>query len=125
MAIETIATATAIPANLMAILRQSHDARERMLDWVLAIGVSAVLVYAFRDSIAGWFAGHSDDPNTGRAEPPKPDPDADAWKTGNPAVDYVSYNMPRSRAYRWGVAPIPTLPPRNRQRPPIPPVGAA
>jgi hypothetical protein len=96
--------AVRIPANVMALLRQSYDTREKILDWCLAIGVAVALAYTFRDQLRGMCG--LDDPgvNAGREAEPQPSQDvAGAFPAGGTPNDAYTYNMPVSRAIRYSV----------------------
>jgi len=86
-----------IPANAMRLLRQSYDSREKVLDWWLAIFVTAALVYAFRDQLRG-FVKPQADANAGRVDSMVPNQGVgDAFPNYgiNPLI--YTYNMPPSR----------------------------
>jgi hypothetical protein len=128
---ETIATTERIPANIMGLLRQSYDSREKILDWVLAIGVTLALVYAFRDELQS-LVGSPDQagPNTGRSPEPQPNQNIagafpNAGTEGGRWPGLYAYNMPSSRDIRYTVGPSATAPPVNPSNPPEYPTGAA
>jgi hypothetical protein len=104
-----------VPANLLRMVRQSYDSREKVLDWMLAIGVVATLSYVFRDEIRGCiWPGVPDDPNAGRADEPTPNQDvADAFPGGGMRPGLYTYNMPPARNFRYSAAPSGTRPPHN------------
>lgn len=112
-----------VPANMMRIIRQSYDSREKVLDWCLAIGVVVALCWAFRDQLMNvlWPVP---DPNAGRTDAPVPNQDvATALPIGNPArADVYTYNMPKSRQIKFGSAPSGVGPPDNPSLPPLYPV---
>lgn len=121
--LSAVETATRIPANVMGLLRQSYDSREKALDWLLAIGVSVALVYCFRDEIRGFVGTPEAGPNAGAAPDPQPNqdigtafpfagPDGGRW----PAL--YAYNMPPSRNIRSSVGPSGMMPPANPSLPP-------
>lgn len=115
---------TRIPANLMGLLRQSYDTREKALDWILAIFVCAALVYAFRDQLVGLASSVSQndpaagDPNTGRAASIYPDMDIStafplAGTKGGRWPALYAYNMPASRNLRYQAGPSSGAPPND------------
>lgn len=108
-----------IPANIYGLIRQSYDTREKILDWMLAIGTVAVLAWAFRDQIRTvvWPYDNAD-PDTGRTDPPVPNQDVSgAFPTGRRS-DLYTYNLPYCRTSREGVGPSGTRPPLNPALPP-------
>lgn len=124
MPIENDLAATAdatvrVPANIYALLRQSYDTREKILDWMLAIGTVATMAYVFRDQIRTTLWPYDNaDPDTGRADPPTPNQDvAGAFPTGR-RCDLYTYNLPYSRTARQGIGPTATRPPLNPALPP-------
>lgn len=112
-------TVVHIPANLMGLIRQSYDSREKVLDWLLAISVVVVMAYVFRDEIRSCFVV---DPsaNTGRTDEVQPSQDIQgAFPYGGRNTDRLyTYNMPSSRNYRYTVGPSSTRPPNNPSAPP-------
>lgn len=109
-----------IPQNIMSLLRQSYDSREKVLDWCLAFGVAGALVYVFRDELAALARPPSVDPNAGRADEPIPNVDlATAFPANQRAQPSLyTYNMPVSRAIRYSVGPSGTMPPIDPSQPP-------
>lgn len=116
--------AVRVPAGIMALLRQSYDSREKVLDWLLAIGVVAALVWAFRDDIRSSIGITSaTDPNLGRTDPAVPSMDVrgafpGAGRTGGRWPALYAYNMPASRAFRYAAGPSGTRPPTDPSVPP-------
>lgn len=108
-----------VPANLMHFIRQSYDTREKMLDWMLAIGVTAALTYAFRDELRTLIGiTNNVDANTGRDDNPVPNQDIGsafphAGTTGGRWPALYNYNMPTSRRIRYDAPPSGTRPPDN------------
>lgn len=108
-----------VPGNLMHFIRQSYDTREKMLDWMLALGVAGALTFAFRDEIRTWLgiAGEAG-PNVGRADNIVPNQDIGsafpyAGREGGRWPALYNYNMPSSRNIRYNAGPSGTRPPRN------------
>lgn len=106
---ETARETVRVPANLMSLVRQSYDSREKVLDWLLAIAAAATMAYVFRGQITAFFVPTGiTDPNTGNDCEPLPDtgPAAlnEAFPTGT-RVDLYTYNLPRSRNIRYSVGP--------------------
>lgn len=103
-----------LPANLMGILRESYDSRQKVLDWMLSIAVVVVAVYAFWPTLKDLL-------NSEKIITPSQDvagalPDVFAQPV--PASIYT-YNMPSSRSkIRTGIGPSATRPPVNPSRPP-------
>jgi hypothetical protein len=112
-------TVVRVPANLMALIRQSYDSREKVLDWMLAIAVVAAMVYVFRDELRSCLAG---DPsvNAGRVDAPMPSQDLQgAFPFGGRNTDRLyTYNMPSSRKYKYSAGPSGTRPPADPSQPP-------
>lgn len=108
-----------VPSNIMGLLRQSYDSREKMLDWMLAIGVTVALVVAFRDELRSMLGVSGDaGPNVGRRAPSVPNQDLGsafpyAGRTGGRYPALYAYNMPTSRNFRYGIGPSGTRPPDN------------
>lgn len=101
-----------VPANIMGLLRQSYDTREKVLDWMLAIGVTAALAYAYGDEIRGWLAA---------PEPDAPAPNADVGGAFDASIrkpEIYTYNMPVSRRARYGPGPSAVSPPADPGQPP-------
>jgi hypothetical protein len=100
-----------VPANIMGLLRQSYDTREKALDWCLAIAVVAALTFAFRDEIRGMFdAQPNPDPNAGMDPEPQANVNVrgafpDAGPSGGRWPALYAYNMPSSRIIRMSVGP--------------------
>lgn len=108
-----------VPANIMGLLRQSYDSREKVLDWILALTVVIVLVWIFRDQLLGMVASDATDPNAGRADEPTPNLDVrGAFPFRGTGPDLYSYNMPVSREIRYSVGPSATRVPGNPAVPP-------
>jgi hypothetical protein len=118
-ATETAARETVrLPANLMSLVRQSYDSREKILDWCLAIGVVASLAWVFRDQIISVCSAEPG-PNAGRRDAPQPNQDvANAFRPAKARADIYTYNMPPSRKIRYGIGPSSTRPPGNPSLPP-------
>jgi hypothetical protein len=116
--------AVRVPAGMMALLRQSYDTREKVLDWLLAIGVVSAMVWVFRDDLRSAIGVTSDtDPNIGRTDPAVPSMDVrgafpGAGPSGGRWPALYSYNMPASRAFRYAAGPSGTRPPSNPSIPP-------
>lgn len=111
-------TTVRLPANIMGLIRQSYDSREKVLDWCLAIGVVGSLAWVFRDQISGFCAAEPG-PNAGRTDPPEPNQDVrNAFRSAPARPDIYTYNMPSSRNIRYRVGPSMTAPPGNPSGPP-------
>lgn len=107
-----------VPNGIMALLRQSYDSRERVLDWMLAIGVACGLVYAFRDELRGFIAS-PEDANAGRTDDLEPNQNIPgAFPNTAQRPDLYSYNMPAARNIRYGIGPSSVPPPANPANPP-------
>ncbi len=108
-----------VPANIMGLLRQSYDTREKVLDWCLAIGAAATMAYVFRDEIGTLFSGAlpdlSDGPDAGRTDDMQPNQNVSGALPpfNRLRASLYSYNLPPSRAIRYGVGPSGTMPPSN------------
>lgn len=111
MALEELAAvneAVKLPANLMGLLRESYDSRQKVLDWLLAGSVAVVCVWAFWPQLTSLAA-------TGGPVTPNQDVDGalpSLWKQPLPANVYT-YNMPSSRRIRDGYGPSGTRTPFN------------
>ena len=46
-----------VPRNMLAMIRQSYDTREKVLDWCLAFAVALCLMYVFRDQLSAMISG--------------------------------------------------------------------
>lgn len=103
----TVETETVkLPANLMGILRESYDSRQKVLDWMLAGSVVVVCLWAFWPQLTSLAA-------TGGPVTPNQDVKGalpSVWKQQTPANVYT-YNMPSSRKIRSGVGPSGTRAP--------------
>lgn len=103
-----------IPSNVMGLLRESYDTRQKVLDWMLSIGVIAVLIWAFWEPLGSLFGGQDMKPSqnvsgVGGALPPRQTAPANIY----------TYNLPSSRRMiRTGVGPTGTRPPNNPSNPP-------
>ena len=112
-----------VPSNIMGLLRHSYDSREKVLDWMLAIGVVVALTFAFRDDLRSMLGVSGDvGPNAGRKAPPVPNQDIgtafpNAGPSGGRWPALYNYNMPVSRDIRYGVGPSATRPPDNPSQP--------
>ena len=107
-----------LPANLMALVRQSYDSREKVLDWMLALGVVGSLAWVFRDQLKGWCT-LDPGPNAGRADEPQPNQDvAGAFRPACARPDLYTYNMPPARNVRFSIGPTMSPPPSNPASPP-------
>lgn len=97
-----------IPSNVMGLLRESYDTRQKVLDWMLSIGVIAVLVWAFWSPLGELFGGKDIKPSQNVSGPGGALP-----KQVAPANIYT-YNLPPSRrGIRTGIGPSLTRPPHN------------
>lgn len=108
-----------VPRNIMGLLRQSYDSREKMLDWILAFAVAIALVLMFRDQIMACFITDPG-PNAGRDDPPVPSQNVDE---AIPPEDQTNarlytYNMPVSRKIRYFPGPSANPPPLDPSMPP-------
>lgn len=86
----------AIPANIMGLLRQSYDSREKMLDWLLAIATVGVVVAVFWPQLRA-ISGRKDmlpNDNVSGALPNK-----------GGYTDYLTYNLPPTRQLRARIGP--------------------
>ena len=112
-----------VPRNVMSMLRQSYDSREKVLDWLLAFAVVGCLVYIFRDQLRAclWpLPSASDGPNAGRTDNSQPNQNvAGAFPQQAKRPELFTYNMPSSRHGRYGVGPSGTRPPDNPSNPPV------
>ena len=106
-----------VPSNIMGLLRQSYSNREKMLDWMLAIGCALALCWAYRDTLLG-LAAPPTDPNTGRPTmvPNQNTPGAFPNTARQPR--FYSYNLPPSRKIAYAIGPSGTMPPANPSQPP-------
>lgn len=109
-----------VPRNIMGLLRQSYDTREKILDWMLAFFVAFALAWMFRDQIMAYFAPDPD-PNAGRDDPPVPSQNVDdAIPPGDRLnAKLYTYNLPPSRSIRWHVGPNANPPPANPSNAPV------
>lgn len=102
-----------IPRNVMGLLRQSYDSREKVLDWMVSIVVAVALVWAFRKELRGAI-GASSDPQAGAAPSLQPNMDiGDAFSNRGILARVYTYNMPMSRNIIKRVGPSGTRPPQN------------
>lgn len=107
-----------VPRNVMALLRQSYDTREKALDWILAIGVAATMAYVFWPQMVGWYRDGSG-PNAGRDPSPQPSQDvAGAFPVQRANASVYTYNMPASRTIRYRPGPNATKVPNDPSRQP-------
>jgi hypothetical protein len=109
-----------VPAGVMDLLRQSYGSRERVLDWMLAIGVTVTMAYVFRDELMGLITP-PDDANAGRVDSFQPNQNVPgAFPRGQkaPANPYT-YNMPPSRSVRYSVDTSGMMPPGNPAQTPF------
>jgi hypothetical protein len=111
-----------IPRNIMALLRESYDTREKALDWILALVVCSALVWAFRDELTTMFWGDTG-PNAGTDPEPQPNQNLgsafpNAGPSGGRWPALYAYNMPVSRNIRNSAGPSATSPPGNPSLPP-------
>jgi hypothetical protein len=103
-----------IPANLMGLLHQSYDSRQKVLDWMLAIGTVALLAWAFREQITAVISPPLDDPDAGLNDPAVPNMDlAGAFPASGKRPDLYTYNMPGSRIGSHPFGPTVTRMPRD------------
>ena len=108
-----------VPRNVMRLLEQSYGSREKVLDWMLALGVAATMVWVFRGQLAAMVGSVDTDPNVDRAGPLKPNTDlAGAFPASQRRPDLYTYNMPSSRALRNNPAPGGTGVPQDPSAPP-------
>jgi hypothetical protein len=122
-------TTIRIPRNVYAMLRESYDSREKVLDWLLAFAVVAALVYAFRDQLLACvmpkvIPDEHDTPEAGRHEDMMPNQNiAGALPARQAAQSNIyTYNMPPSRNLRHGMGPSGTRPPDDPGQAPAFPV---
>lgn len=113
-----------IPRNVMGLLRQSYDTREKVLDWALAFIVAGALAWAFKDEIRSMFLAPNPDPNAGKAPDPQPNVNLGsafpgAGQSGGRWPALYAYAMPSSRDIRASVGPNGTRPPSNPSNPPV------
>lgn len=117
---ETSAETIRVPRNIMGLLRQSYDTRERVLDWMLALFVAGALVLMFRDQIWACFIG---DPsaNAGRDDEPIPSQDINSAipPQNSTVAKLYTYNMPSSRSIKFRAGPSMTPPPSDPSQPPL------
>lgn len=109
-----------VPRNIMGLLRQSYDTREKVLDWMLAIALAITLVWLFQDRVTGLF--HVDpDANAGRDDPPVPSQEVDSAipPCNETTARIYTYNLPSSRTIRHQIGPSVTPPPIDPSRPPM------
>jgi hypothetical protein len=108
-----------VPRDLLAHFRQTYDTREKLLDWMLAAGVVAALLWAFRDELwSSWGWGEAG-VNAGRAGPSQPTQDTSGLACSSATrPDLYNYNAPFSRYLRYAIGPAGTAPPGNPSLPP-------
>ena len=113
-----------VPRNIMGLLRQSYDSREKVLDWLLAFSVALALAYLFQDQIRSLFLPDPD-VNANLDDPPQPSQAVDeAIPPCNATVAKIyTYNLPPSRIFRNDRGPSMTPPPANPSAPPSYPAG--
>ena len=114
-------TTVRVPANVLRLIRQSYDTREKVLDWLLAICVVVVLAYVCRDEIRGVLGmPDADDPNAGRHDDPQVNQDVqEAFQPyGGLRPSLYTYAMPVSRSIRYSAPPLGTRVPDNPSLPP-------
>lgn len=107
-----------VPANIMSLLRQSYDSREKVLDWILAITVAGLMVLVFRENLSEILFPDAG-PNAGRADEPVPNQAlASAFPYAGRSTDRLyTYNLPPSRDIRYARGPSATRPPGNPSLP--------
>ena len=102
-----------IPANAMSLLRQSYDSRQKVLDWMLAIGVAGAMCWAFKAELRGFLTSPIN-VNTGRDDDIVPNMAVrEARNFGDAGQGQYTYNLPASRALPFRVAPSGTRAPNN------------
>ncbi len=107
-----------IPRNAMRLLRQSYDSQEKTKDWLLAIAVVGAMVYVFRDQLMGLLPNAG--PNVGRHDHYVPNQAVgDAFPNTEIQPRIYTYNLPPSRAVKFGIGPSMTPAPRNPSNPPL------
>jgi len=109
-----------VPANMMRLLRESYDTRQKQLDWWLALAVAGALCWAFRDQLMG-IVGLSDaTANAGAYPHMKPNQDiGQAFPTPSGATgagrgtvwNGYTYNLPPSRQLKEARGPSATRQP--------------
>lgn len=100
-----------IPRNVMGLLRQSYDSREKQLDWIISIVVTLALAWAFRKELKGAL-GVNPSVNAGLAPSQQPNMDiGDAFPNDGILARVYTYNMPMSRTIVRRVGPSGTRPP--------------
>jgi hypothetical protein len=109
-----------VPANVLRLIRQSYDTREKTMDWLLAISVVAALAYIMRDEIRDMINPNGDDPNAGRPDDQQVNQDvAGAWAPyGGLRPSLYTYAMPVSRGLPFRAPPTGMRPPDNPSLPP-------
>jgi hypothetical protein len=99
---ETISSATNeayeqvinIPSGVMDLVRKSYDTRDKVLDWMLAVGVVATLVYVFWNQICSLLPSALDKYDI----MPNQDVTGALGKTPcQPVSNIYTYNMPPAR----------------------------
>jgi hypothetical protein len=83
-----------IPSGVMDLVRKSYDTRDKVFDWLLAIGVTGTLVYVFWDQICGLLPSA-----IGKYDiMPNQDVTGALGKTPcQPVSNIYTYNMPPAR----------------------------
>jgi hypothetical protein len=108
-----------IPRNVMGLLRQSYDTRQKMLDWMLAIGVALLMGWAFRAELMGLLAP-SYDVNDGTQDNYQPNMNlGEALRTDGVPSQIYTYNLPPSRNVRTDPTPQGVGLPSNPSQPPM------
>lgn len=101
-----------LPSNLMGILRESYDSRQKVLDWMLSLAVVAICVWAFWGPLSAL--------RTDKRITPSQDVDdalPNVFKQPVPSNIYT-YNLPSSRKIKQGIGPSATRRPLNPSHPP-------
>jgi hypothetical protein len=109
--VEVVNETVKLPSNLMSILRESYDSRQKVLDWMLSFAVIAVCIWAFWEPLVGMFPTRKVVPSqdVSGALP-------DVWRQPVPSKLYT-YNLPSSRTMHVGIGPSSTRPPHNPSKP--------
>lgn len=115
----TAAETIRVPRNIMGLLRQSYDTREKILDWMLALFVTGALVWAYRDELWNCIAPDPDT-NAGRDDPPQPSQNVNEALPPDDITNakVYTYNLPSSRNIRYSIGPSNVPPPGNPSNPP-------
>lgn len=109
-----------VPGDILQLVRQSYDTRQKALDWLLALSVAGALVWAFQDELKAWIWPANLPPDAGRDATPQPNQDvAGAYPFYGRGPDRLSYNLPPSRSLQYGRVQSAVGLPSNPSAPPF------